>query len=67
MALKRGLPGFFEYNWMPFGLTNSPAMYQKRIEECLSYLQLKRSGVSLSMIALSLAKFSTGYGKTTCK
>lgn len=30
-----GLLGFFEYNIMPFGLSNSPATYQRIMEECL--------------------------------
>ena len=32
-AFMVGAIGFFEYNTMPFGLTNSPATYQRRMEE----------------------------------
>lgn len=30
-----GLLGFFEYDRMPFGLSNSPATYQRLMEDCL--------------------------------
>lgn len=33
--------GFFEYNKMPFGLSNSPATYQRLMEECLGDYNLK--------------------------
>ena len=32
---------FYEFNRMPFGLTNSPITYQRMMEECLSDLLLK--------------------------
>ena len=35
-ALTVGPLGFFEYNRMPFGLSNSPASYQRLMEECLA-------------------------------
>ena len=34
-AFKVGPLGFYEYNRMPFGLSNSPATYQRLMEECL--------------------------------
>ena len=34
-AFTVGPLGFFEYNRMPFGLSNSPATYQRLMEECL--------------------------------
>ena len=40
-AFTVGPLGFYEYNRMPFGLTNSPATYQRMMEECLSDLHLK--------------------------
>ena len=33
--------GFYEYNKMPFGLSNSPATYQRLVEECLRNLNVK--------------------------
>ena len=40
-AFTAGPLGFYEYNRMPFGMTNSPATYQRMMEECLSDLHLK--------------------------
>ena len=34
-AFTVGPLGFYEYNRMPFGLSNSPATYQRLMEECL--------------------------------
>jgi len=39
-AFTVGSIGFFEYNKMPFGLTNSPATYQRLLEECLRSLNM---------------------------
>ena len=33
-AFTVGQLGFYEYNKMPFGLSNSPATYQRLMEEC---------------------------------
>ena len=32
--------GFYECLWMPFGLTNTPAMFQYLMENCLGDLHL---------------------------
>lgn len=40
-AFSVGPIGFYEYNRMPFGLTNSPATYQRLMENILAYLNLK--------------------------
>ena len=37
-AFTVGPLGFYEYNRMPFGLSNSPATYQRLMEECLGGL-----------------------------
>jgi hypothetical protein len=39
--------GFYEYNKMPFGLTNSPATYQCLMEGCLGYMNLKTCKIYL--------------------
>ncbi|KAK3106295.1 hypothetical protein FSP39_017215 [Pinctada imbricata] len=39
-AFTVGSLGFYEYNRMPFGLTNTPATYQRLMEECLGDLHL---------------------------
>ena len=39
-AFTVGPMGFYEYNRMPFGLSNSPATYQRLMEECLGDLHL---------------------------
>mgnify|MGYP000081323950 FL=1 len=36
-----GALGFWEYNKVPFGLSNSPATYQRVVEECLGDLNMK--------------------------
>ena len=36
-----GALGFWEYNKMPFGLSNSPTTYQRVVEECLGDLNMK--------------------------
>jgi hypothetical protein len=40
-AFTVGPMGFYEYNRMPFGSSNSPATYQGLMEECLGDLHLK--------------------------
>ena len=40
-AFTVGPLGFYEYNCMPFGLCNSPATYQRLMNECFESLHLK--------------------------
>ena len=40
-AFTVGPLGFYEYNKMLFGLSNSPATYQRLMEECLGSLSMK--------------------------
>ena len=40
-AFTVGPLGFYEYQKMPFGLSNSPATYQRLMEECLGDLNMK--------------------------
>ena len=37
-AFTAGPLGFYEYNRLPFGLSNAPATYQRFMESCLSDL-----------------------------
>ncbi len=40
-AFSVGPLGFFEFNRLPMGLSNSPATYQRLMEECLGDLNMK--------------------------
>lgn len=40
-AFTVGPIGFYEFNRLPFGLSNSPATYQRIMEECLGDLSMK--------------------------
>jgi len=40
-AFTLGPLGFWEFNKLPFGLVNSPATFQRIIEECLGSLNMK--------------------------
>lgn len=40
-AFHVGPLGFYEFNRLPFGLCNSPATYQRVMEECLGDLNYK--------------------------
>jgi hypothetical protein len=40
-AFTVGPLGFFEYNRLPFGLTNSPATYQRLMQDVIGDLHLK--------------------------
>jgi len=40
-AFTVGPLGFYEFNKMPFGLSNSPATYQRLMEECLGDFNMK--------------------------
>lgn len=40
-AFTVGPLGVFEYNRMPFGLSNAPATYQRLMEQCLDGLHLR--------------------------
>ena len=49
-AFTAGAIGFYEYNRLPFGLSNSPATYQRLMEECLE--ELISSDVKICQIYL---------------
>jgi hypothetical protein len=46
-AFTVGALGFYEFNRMPFVLSNSPATYQRLMEECLGELHLNISFIFL--------------------
>jgi hypothetical protein len=39
-AFSAGPLGFWEFNSMPFGLTNSPATFERMVESCMGDLNL---------------------------
>ena len=49
-AFSAGPLGFWEFNSMPFGLTNSPATFQRMIESCMGNLNLNQCLVFLDDI-----------------
>jgi hypothetical protein len=49
-AFSAGPLGFYEFNSMPFGLTNSPATFQRMIETCMGDLNLNQCLVFLDDI-----------------
>lgn len=51
-AFTVGPLGFFEYNRMSFGLSNSPATYQGLIEDCLGELNLNICFIILDNIII---------------
>ena len=58
-AFTVGPLGFFEYNKMPFSLSNSPATYQQLMQECLGGLNMKICVISLD----DLIVFSDSFEK----
>ena len=57
-AFTMGPIRFYQYNRTPFGLTNSPAIYEKMIEECLFDLHLKICCIFID----DVINFSKPYG-----
>ena len=51
-AFTLGTLGFFEWNSMPFGLTNSPATFQRLMQRCLGDLQPEECLVYLDDIII---------------
>jgi len=51
-AFSVGSLGLFEFNRMPFGLTNSPATYQRLMEECFDSLNHKECVIFLDDIVV---------------
>ena len=51
-AFSVGSLGLFEYNRMPFGLTNSPATYQRLMKECFESLNHKECVIFLDDIVV---------------
>lgn len=45
--------GFYEFNRLPFGLSNSPATYQRIMEECLGDLNMKICVIYLDDVIIS--------------
>lgn len=61
-AFQVGPLGLFEYAKMPFGLANSPATYQRPMEECLGDYNLTICAIYLNDLTV-FAELS----KKTCK
>ena len=51
-AFTVGPLGFWQFNRLPFGLRNSPATYQRLIEQCLSDLNMKNCAIYLDNLII---------------
>ena len=51
-AFTVGPLGFYEYNRMPFGLSNAPATYQRLMEKCLEGLHLNNCLIYLDDVII---------------
>ena len=61
-AFTVGPLGFYEYNCMPFGLCNSPATYQRLMNECFEGLHLKSCLIYLDDIIDLSVTFGADVG-----
>lgn len=60
-AFTIGPIGFYEFNRLPFGLSNSPATYQRIMEECIGDLNMKICVIYLDEVMI----FAVSYEKTS--
>ena len=56
-AFTVGPLGFFEYNRLPFGLSNAPATYQRLMEDCLGELNHRICQIYLDDIIIFFLNF----------
>lgn len=56
-AFTVGPLGFFEYNRMPFSLSNAPATYQRLMEQCLDGLHLRICFICLDDVVIFFNSF----------
>lgn len=52
--------GFYEFNRLPFRIYNSPATYQRFMEECLGYMHLKICLICLDDLVIFVNSYE-GY------
>ena len=56
-AFQVGSLGFYECNWMPFGLCNAPATFQRLMERCMGDLNLRDCLIYLDDIIIFSSTF----------
>ena len=56
-AFQDGTLGFYEFNWMPFGLCNAPATFRRLMERCMGDMNLRDCLIYLDDVIIFSSTF----------
>ena len=56
-AFQVGTPRFYEFHRMPFGLCNAPATFQRLMEMCMGYMNLRDCLIYLDDVVICSSTF----------